>query len=866
MLDGLPQDLANRWKRGEKARALEYLERQPELRRNLVIYKLLVQEELKQIHQSGLTIDTEQLVHDYPECRDTILNFDPQFQTLAAAPDDQDATQLGQTKALDQPVKTSRSIHPEIPGFEILSELGRGGMGIVYRARQISANRLVALKVVRNEVLETADLQTRANALERFRTEAKAAASLQHDNIISVYEVGEVPSKRPGKAPLRYFAMRFVQGTSLFDMLRKGPLENRAAAKYVMQIARALQAAHDQGILHRDMKPHNVMVETSTDRPLVADFGLAKFVHSDNSITYAGQIMGTPSYMSPEQAQDASRVRASADQYSLGATLYHLLAGHPPFAAPTVQETIRQILEKPPVGLTQTNPSVDRDLETICMKAIEKESSKRYGSCQELADDLQRYLDGVPIVARPVSALERAWRWARRNRALAALMATAAILALCTLGAIAIGYRQTTQALAVSQSRLDKALQVVDDLFTQVSEDELLDQPGLQKLRTTLLQKALSHYEYFLAESKKQASNTDTQILEEIGKANFRFGMVQKLLGQSDVAREAYNEARNLQERLVKQSPEDIGRIEALTDTLNAIGSLASQSEDYTNALDAFEQSHRYRLELVAKDPSQLKYQRLACNTLMNIGLAKFSLGRIEEGMADWVQSQDQRQSLLERFGPSEKLQKDIARGWYNMTKYANTIKDPKQTKKYSALAVDSYSKAIELNPKSQSNQSECTLALLILGEASAELGEDQEAVNSFQEAQRIATKLAESNPDVMEYQADWAILEKSLGEVYFRLEKWDLSQKSWEKALEITRKLQSLSPESMVLLDDLMTCLCSLGELSERSGQVESAIEYRRESLKGLEKLSQDRKDDPWYKEQLDLNRAWLLENDSDH
>lgn len=173
MLDGLPQDLANRWKRGEKARALEYLERQPELRRNLVIYKLLVQEELKQIHQSGLTIDTQQLVIDYPECRDTILNFDPQFQTLAAAPDDQDATELGQTKALDQPVKTSRSIHPEIPGFEILSELGRGGMGVVYRARQISANRLVALKVVRNEVLETADLQTRANALERFRTEAK---------------------------------------------------------------------------------------------------------------------------------------------------------------------------------------------------------------------------------------------------------------------------------------------------------------------------------------------------------------------------------------------------------------------------------------------------------------------------------------------------------------------------------------------------------------------------------------------------------------------------------------------------------------------------------------------------------------------
>ncbi|MFM8397164.1 MAG: serine/threonine-protein kinase, partial [Pirellula sp.] len=300
MLERLPQDLADRWQRGDPVRALDYLVRQPELRKNLAIYKLLVEEELRQIHQSGQKLDTERLLSDYPEFRETILGFDPQFETLVATAKDAFETQLAQTRALDptgttSSVITSRSGYPQIPGFEILSELGRGGMGIVYRARQNSANRQVALKVVRSEMLDTSDLASRANALERFRTEAKAAASLQHDNIIPVYEVGEVPAKDTRQSPLRYYAMRFIQGTSLYDILRKGPLDGRRAAQYVVQIARALQAAHDQGILHRDIKPHNVMIESATDRPLIADFGLAKFVHNDNSLTYAGQIIGTPS-------------------------------------------------------------------------------------------------------------------------------------------------------------------------------------------------------------------------------------------------------------------------------------------------------------------------------------------------------------------------------------------------------------------------------------------------------------------------------------------------------------------------------------------------------------------------------------------
>jgi serine/threonine protein kinase/23S rRNA maturation mini-RNase III len=875
MLDSLPEDLANRWKRGEKARAKDYMDRQPELRKNLAIYKALVQEELRQIYLSGAKVDTESLLKDYPECRETILGFDPQFETLVATKEDAYATQLQGTRILEGPsakssteqpageLLTSRSYYPKIPGFDILSELGRGGMGVVYRARQISANRLVALKVVRNEVLDTADHETRANALERFRTEAKAAASLQHDNIISVYEVGEVPSKDTRSSPLRYYAMRFVQGTSLFDMIRKGPLENRRAAKYVMHVARALQAAHDQGILHRDMKPHNVMVEAATDRPLVADFGLAKFVHSDNSITYAGQIMGTPSYMSPEQAQDATLVKAPADQYSLGATLYHLLAGHPPFAAPTVQETIRQILEKPAVRLRESNPAIDLDLETICMKAIEKEPSKRYGSCQEFAEDLERYLDGRPIQARPVSNTERAWRWCRRNPTLAGMIGAVAALALSTFAAIIVGYRQTADALAVSESRLNKALQVVDDLFTQVSEDELLNEPGMQKLRTELLQRALAHYEYFLAESKEDSTRSDSKILEEVGKSNYRFGMIQKLTGKLDAAKASLNKAMAIQEQLLEQQPESIARLESLAETLNAVGNLASESEDYATALDAFERSHKLRVQLASKEPGQLKYQRLVCNTLMNIGLAEINLEKVSEGQAHVLESQEKRIDLQKSFPESDKLQKDIARGWFNLAKNQFGTHAAQEVNKYALRSVEAYRKAIELDKRSLSNQSEASVAMLLLGESYVNLGLEQDAQRVFEEGRNLAKRHAESNPDVVEYQNQLALMERSLGAMYATNQQWDRAEQSWKNALEITRRFHSLSPDSLPLTDDLVTSLCALGDLAARKGDVPAAWKYRQESMPGLLKLSSKPNADPWFSEQIQANRQWLDANE---
>jgi serine/threonine protein kinase len=816
------------------------------------------------MHQSGQMLDTERLLGDYPECRETILGFDPNFETLVATLEDGFETQLAQTKALDHSeattsVVTSRSGYPQIPGFEILSELGRGGMGIVYRARQNSANRQVALKVVRSEMLDTSDLASRANALERFRTEAKAAASLQHDNIIPVYEVGEVPAKDTRQSPLRYYAMRFIQGTSLYDILRKGPLDGRRAARYIVQIARALQAAHDQGILHRDIKPHNVMIETATDRPLIADFGLAKFVHNDNSLTHAGQIIGTPSYMSPEQAQDASGVKAAADQYSLGATLYHLLAGHPPFAAPSLQEIIRQILDRPPVSLRESNPSIDRDLETICMKAIEKEPSKRYGSCQEFAEDLQRYIEGRPIVARPVSTFERGWRWCRRNPVLAGMMLAVSLLALTTFGAIAIGYRQTAQALSVSESRLEKAFQVVDDLFTRISEDELLNEPGMQKLRSELLQKALVHYEYFLSESKKYSTESDPKLLSEIGKSNYRLATIQQLMGNMEIAKEALHDARVIQQKLLDQDPENIDRLKSLADTLNSTGSLASNMGDHAVALEAFEQAHRYREKLVSKFPDQLAYQMLACNTTMNIGIAKVQLMRLEEGLEDLDKSQSKRLELRERYPDSAKLQQDIARGWYGLGKLTFDIKPRGQVTGYLIKSVESFRRSLELDSRSLSNQYQMINALWLLGESYTDGRETPQALEVLQEAQVMSGKLAEANSEVLEFQMQLGHIERSLGRIYYDKGEWSESERSWKKALSITRSFMSHSPESDLLLDDLVTSLCALGDLEVMRGEDKKAMEYRQEAMLGLKRLSKNRPEDSWYREQLDATGAWI-------
>jgi TRAP transporter TAXI family solute receptor len=294
-------------------------------------------------------------------------------------------------------------------GYELLAVLGRGGMGVVYKARQVSINRIVAVKMIRSgQFAGDEDLQ-------RFSTEARSAGRLGHPGIVTVHQFGEFEGHL-------YYSMDYVEGTTLAALAGDAEVTGQRAAAYLAEVADAIQHAHDNGILHRDLKPANVLIDKN-DRPLVTDFGLAKLMNEDSELTKSGAALGTPGYMPPEQAAGrAEEMGPASDVYSLGAILYALLTGDPPFRGDTVLETIMQVLHADPPSPRASNPRVDSDLETICLKCLQKDPGKRYGSARELADDLRRYLAGEPVRARPAGWLRKTANWSAQVPLIAALI------------------------------------------------------------------------------------------------------------------------------------------------------------------------------------------------------------------------------------------------------------------------------------------------------------------------------------------------------------------------------------------------------------------------------------------------------------
>lgn len=348
-----------------------------------------------------------------------------------------------------------------IGNYEILGEIGRGGMGVVYKARQVGLNRLVALKMI----LTGADAGPAERA--RFRAEAESAARLRHSNIVQIYEVGEHEG-RP------FLSLELVEGGSLETRLNGTPLPAADSARLVEALARAMHHAHQQGVVHRDLKPANILLQKDeggttkdeTESSFVAkitDFGLARRINADKpALTASGAIVGTPAYMAPEQAAgDAKETGPAADVYALGAILYELLTGRPPFQGVTILETLEQVRTQEPVPPSRLVPKLPSDIETICLKCLRKEPGRRYASAAELANDLGRYLRGDPIQARPIPAWEKGWKWARRRPTIAALLVALCSLAVISLVTVTLLWRRAENALdtvKVKQEETEAAL------------------------------------------------------------------------------------------------------------------------------------------------------------------------------------------------------------------------------------------------------------------------------------------------------------------------------------------------------------------------------------------------------------------------
>jgi WD40 repeat protein len=406
------------WRGSPRPRIEDFLDGTPEPERSALLRELV----LLDVHyrrRQGEVPSWEEYCHRFPT-----------LELTGLAETDEDST---------QPACGQR-----FGDYELLQEVGRGGMGIVYRARQVSLNRIVALKMILAGTLAS------AAQVQRFRNEAEAAANLDHPHIVPIYEVGECEGRH-------YFSMKLIEGESLAASLRTArPSGTPRTARLLATVARAVHHAHQRGVLHRDLKPANILLDTEGE-PYVTDFGLARRVEGDSNLTQSGMIVGTPNYMAPEQAAgQGKQLSTAADIHALGAILYELLTGRPPFKAETPMDTLIQVMHAEPVAPRRLQPKLPRDLETICLTCLHKEPAKRYPGALALADDLGRFLAGEPIQARSVGPAGRLWHWCRRNRLTAALLGLVAFVLLAgTTVALYFAVqasRRATEAEAYAQS------------------------------------------------------------------------------------------------------------------------------------------------------------------------------------------------------------------------------------------------------------------------------------------------------------------------------------------------------------------------------------------------------------------------------
>jgi tetratricopeptide (TPR) repeat protein/tRNA A-37 threonylcarbamoyl transferase component Bud32 len=519
---------------------------------------------------------------------------------------------------------------PVVTGYEVLGELGRGGMGVVYKARQLVLNRVVALKMILSAE------HARPQEVARLLREAEAAARLQHPNIVQIYEVGQQDG-RP------FLALEYADGGSLDQQTAGQPQSPRAAAELVETLARAVHHAHQKGITHRDLKPANVLLQRAEGRgppepeagalgrlrsaiPKITDFGLAKQLDGAASLTPSGVTIGTPSYMAPEQATGkTAEVGPAADAYALGTILYELLTGRPPFVGATVLDTLEQVRSQEPVSPSRLQPKVPRDLVTICLKCLQKQAHKRYASAEALADDLRRFLEKRPILARPVGLGGRLLRWCRRNPGVAGLLAALVLVFLAGLAGVLWQWQRATDSAAeadrqaaafkaerdVAERRLHVLRERVDGLTRRGRN--LLGQPGQYVAGKALLEEALTFYDKLLPEDAR-----DPRLrLEAVGTYD-QVGGICHLLGQWDRALKAYGHAATLLSGMLEEEPANKGYRHQLANNHRYRGNVLRDVGRVREAREAYDQAARIHDQLHRESPTDMHAAVDLANTLLN--------------------------------------------------------------------------------------------------------------------------------------------------------------------------------------------------------------------------------------------------------
>ncbi len=756
-----------------------------------------------------------------------------------------------------RPTTPERPRAPEKPeqivafgDYEILGTIARGGMGIVYKARQKKLNRIVAIKMILSG--QFAD----QSAIDRFYAEAEAAANLRHPHIVAIHEIGE-------HAGQHFFSMDFIDGKSLAELVRDRPLAPEQAAELVQCISDTIQYAHDRGILHRDLKPSNILVDKH-QAPLVTDFGLAKQVSSESQITMTGAIVGTPSYMPPEQAAGRhEQVGTCSDIYSLGAILYELVTGSPPFRAASPFETIRQVLQNEPASPRLLNPSVPRDLETICLKCLQKEPGQRYARASDLAEELARFRRGEPIQARPLGRLARGWRWCRRNPLPATTIGAAVVFLLVALVATTAGYIYTSRALTASEksqreseASFRQALQVVNVFFTRVSEDTLLNQPGMQPLRRDLLVLALDYYQRLLAQRKN-----DPTLADELAATYFRIGVITELLESPAKGVPYYEDALMIQRRLLvgSQGQVEQERLAALSATLNALGTAYFKLLQFDKARESYDEAValRTRLANLATDNNG-EYRRVLANTHMNLGLVQSELGQPDKAREAYRTAQSIRQHALQQHPGDPKLLRDSAKGHFNLGSLLIQEGGLTEASESFRAAAEQFEELLAQSAEDLEYQKLLAYCYRLLGDLALEQQAESEIGRIwYLKAIRRMSDLSQANPHVTEYQLEHADLLRNTGLMEAEAGHGDKARQLLQQSVEILRPITREHAQTPQYRRSLSIALTCLGEQQLEDGDPRGAKSSFVEARDLLDQLVAE--DAPNTRELLEDVRALL-------
>jgi tetratricopeptide (TPR) repeat protein len=778
LLDRCCADQAERWRAGHRVPAESYLALHPPLARDDALAFELVYNEFALRESLGDAPAAEEFFWRFPRFADRLRR------------------QLDLHRAIDDPGPDGEAARPAVrgpvgglvvPGYEILEELGRGGAGVVYKARQERLNRLVALKVIRDGVCDD------PGAAARFRAEAEAAARFQHPNLVQVYEVGE----HEGVA---YLALEYAAGGSLQAKLAATPQDPRESARLVGALAGALHYAHQRGIVHRDLKPANVVL-TEDGVPKVTDFGLAKLLEHDNGPTRTGDLLGTPSYMSPEQARsDPAGVTPATDVYALGAILYELLVGRPPFKGPTPLATLEQVRGQDPLPPGRLQKGTPRDLETVCLKSLEKDPRRRYATAADLADDLRRFLNGLTIRARPASPVERAWKWGRRRPgAAAATVTAAAALVVVLAGAVYAGARlrdsnarlaRAARAAQVSaaaaRDQRNRALNALNQLVFGV-QDKLGESPANRPLRRSLLDTAAAG----LDEIARGAEATAPDLSRAV--AHQKLGEIYYQIGRADDATRQLDQARRLADDLAAVSPADPSVMDCLARAHAVLGALAIDGGRYDEALGHFVRSVGLAESLAKAGDGREEAQR-------GLVEAYFQLGRAYGFKGE-----------LARAGEWFRKTRDLAARW---------VEERPGEARYRDMLASSYRKLADMSKLS--------------GDLAAARADYLRAIALGEAALGI-------EPENLAYKAHLALALRDLAGVASRGREAAEARALFERAESLFAAVALADPEDQFVQVQLTLARSDLGALERGEGRYDRAAELFREALGRLTRLDRD-------------------------